>query len=235
MGLVAVCLALLAAGSLPALAGRPVDQGCDISGKRLHYSHGPRSRRLVALTFDSGPQRNTAAILRILRRKHVKATFFVVGAQVPGKGRLLRRELAAGHVIGNHTYTHAYVDSADRAAAREIDRASAVIARATGGYHPCLFRAPGIRESRALYRLVGSRDMITIGADVESNDWHVQVDAATIVRSVLAATRSGSIVLMHDDYYSDSTVRALPAIIDGLRARGFRFATVTRLLDIPSR
>lgn len=221
----------------PAVMAHPLEEpsfpsGCDVSGKQPRFAHGPRTARLVALTIDDGPDRNTARILRLLEREGVRVTFFPTAARIEARAALVRRQLALGHVIGNHTFTHARVDGGGPQAEREIDRATEAI-RSVTGFVPCLFRAPSGAESEVLRSLVRARGMITISADVDPSDWQVDIDAAIIRQRVVSQTRPGSIVLLHDDEASDSTVRALPGIIRGLRERGFRFVTVPELLGIP--
>jgi peptidoglycan/xylan/chitin deacetylase (PgdA/CDA1 family) len=101
------------------------------------------------------------------------------------------------------------------------------------GLTPCLFRASDGAESDALHTLVRSRGMITISADVDPSDWQIDIPAKTIRQRVLGGVQNGSIVVMHEDYSSDSTLKALPGIIDTLRQRGYKLVTVPRLLGIP--
>ena len=232
LAITAAVLAMPAAASAHPLEGTGTPRGCDVTGKQPRYEHGPRTERLVALTIDDGPERNTARFLAILDREGVRVTFFPTAGQIADRAGLVRRQLARGHMVGNHTFTHSTVDGGGPQAEWEIDRATEAIRSATG-FVPCLFRAPSGAESEALRSLVQARGMITISADVDSFDWQVDIDAATIRQRVLSQTRPGSIVLLHDDAASDSTLRALPGIIDGLRSRGYRFVTVPALLGIP--
>jgi peptidoglycan/xylan/chitin deacetylase (PgdA/CDA1 family) len=215
--------------------GAATPKGCDASRAEPRYTNGDRSVPKVALTFDDGPERNTSAILDVLAAKGAKATFFSVGQLVAGREQLLQRELAEGHMIGDHTFTHADVAPADATARSEIDKGRAAIETATG-FRTCLFRAPFLSESQALYDYVRSVGMTTIGVDTDTKDWHIKIGVKKIVQRVLKGSggaAAGSIVLLHEDYSSDSTLEALPKIIDGLRARGLALVTVTDLLGIP--
>ena len=97
-----------------------------------------RGRR-IALTFDDGPSEYTSPMLDLLRDRGVKATFFVVGRLVAGREEIVRRELAEGHLVGNHSFDHQVLSKADDAAMREISQAQTAIKRATD-YTPCFIR-----------------------------------------------------------------------------------------------
>jgi peptidoglycan/xylan/chitin deacetylase (PgdA/CDA1 family) len=186
---------------------------------------------LAALTFDDGPNPPyTEQILAILRREHVPATFFVVGQRVAAHPELVRQELAQGHMVGNHTWSHASVAGGDAVAAREIDRTTALL-RDEFGFTPCLFRPPFGASSSQLVKLAASRHLETVSWDVESSDWR-NPGSTAIIHRVLHETRPGSIVLHHDGKLENrsQTVTALPEIIHGLRARGYRLVTLATLL-----
>jgi peptidoglycan/xylan/chitin deacetylase (PgdA/CDA1 family) len=192
---------------------------------------GSAAGNLAALTFDDGPNPPyTPQILAILRREHVPATFFVVGQRLTANPALVRQELADGHLVANHTWSHASVAAADSAAAREIDRASAALKRLTG-FTPCLFRPPYGATSPALVKLAASRHMETVSWNVESTDWR-NPGAQTIIHRVLNGARAGSIILHHDGKLDNrsQTVAALPEIIHGLRARGYHLVSLATLL-----
>jgi peptidoglycan/xylan/chitin deacetylase (PgdA/CDA1 family) len=195
--------------------------GCTSSAGRT-VTAGPRSQ--VALTFDDGPSLDqTPAILRILNRLHAPATFFVIGRHVDGRQALLGEILESGDEIGNHSYHHPPYPGYGELASTERSIEAAT------GFRPCLFRPPyglvdGGVESSA--RRLGLELVLW---DVESRD-DKHPGAGAIRSTVLRETRPGSIVLMHDGGHHPQTVRALPGIIRGLRARGYGFATVTSLL-----
>jgi peptidoglycan/xylan/chitin deacetylase (PgdA/CDA1 family) len=196
-------------------------------------SHGPTSRRQVALTFDDGPGPYTPQILDVLEREHVVATFFQTGEQIGTYGQSVdRRMLADGDMIGNHTWTHANVSGDGSFAASEISRTTAAIRSATGGFTPCLFRAPGGNVSPALISEARSRGFLTIQWDVDPRDW-ARPGANTIYQRVVDNTHNGSIILHHDGGGDRSqTLAALPREIATLRSRGYQFVTVTQLLSL---
>ncbi len=208
--------------------------GCLPKGTSVRAG-GPRTPRRVALTFDDGPGPQTPAVLRLLADAHIHATFFELGVQARLYPALVRRTLAAGHVIGNHTWDHKTMTSLSSADVdAELARTSAEI-RATSRYQPCLFRPPGGALDAAVARRAREREMLSIVWDVDPRDWSLPGTAA-IVRNVLAHAHAGSIVLLHDaGGPRGETLAALPQIIAGLRARHLAFVTVPELLGLAPR
>lgn len=197
--------------------------GCT-GGSAGLVTNGPRERKVVALTFDDGPSDYTPGFLDVLRRERVPGTFFEVGQEIGGRESTLRRILREGDEIGNHTTHHTeYPDYAN------IAPTTALIESATH-FRPCLFRPPGGAVDSSVIAAAAADGMRTVTWDVDPVDWSTPGSAAVYSR-VVGAVRPGSIVLMHDGGGDRSgTLAALPQIIDTLRARGYRFATVTELL-----
>jgi peptidoglycan/xylan/chitin deacetylase (PgdA/CDA1 family) len=194
----------------------------------FHPAAGAAGPLAVALTFDDGPWPHTTAhILTILTRRQAPATFFVVGRQVQRYPELVRRELAAGMAIGSHSYRHP--QPFDRLPVARIRDEIAQGRRTLQplGVDPVGFRPPGGAASPAVVaaaQQVGDR---TVLWSVDPADWQPGVTTNQLVQRVLAATRPGAIVLLHDGGGNRSaTVAALPAIIDGLRRLGLTLAVV---------
>ncbi|MBW8060110.1 MAG: polysaccharide deacetylase family protein [Solirubrobacterales bacterium] len=203
---------------------RPVRAvGCTGDAARL-VRNGSRKRKVVALTFDDAPSSYTPGFLDVLRRKHAHGTFFEVGQEMAGRTSTMRRILSEGHEIGNHTTHHSFYPSYwDLAATNALIRAAT-------HFQPCLFRPPGGTVNSSVVAAAARAGMQTILWDVDPSDWATPGSGAVYSR-VVGAVRPGSIVLMHDGGGNRSgTLAALPSIIDTLRARGYRFATVTELL-----
>ena len=204
--------------------------GCHAAGASYRLA-GSRAHRVVALTFDDGPSAYTSRVLAILRRFGIHGTFFIIGQQVRGNEGLLRRELAAGNAIGNHTFTHANVSGGG---IRQMLSTQGAIRRATG-YTPCLFRAPYGAVSGLLMRQARGLGMNTIQWSVDPRDWS-RPGTGAIYSRIVSATRPGAIILMHDGGGPrGETVAALPRVISTLRARGYRFATLPQLLGLAPR
>jgi len=194
---------------------------------------GSRLRRQVALTFDDGPGDATAAVLDALDAVRLRATFFVIGQQVPERAALLRRMVADGHAVGVHAWEHPDLSAEPERAPAEIDRCLAAVQDA-GGTTPRLFRPPFGAYTPAVLEAAGARELTTVLWDVNPHD-HAGGDATadTITADVLAAVRRGSIVVLHDGGPADSRARlldALPRIAAGLRERRLDAVTVPDLL-----
>jgi peptidoglycan/xylan/chitin deacetylase (PgdA/CDA1 family) len=198
-------------------------------------THGWRGRRTVALTFDDGPWPDTAAFLRVLERRHVRATFFQVGRQVRGQDRLERRILRDGDAIGNHTLNHPSLPAVPARVGQELSLTSAIIHHTSGGYRPCLFRPPYGAYNSAIVQRARADGMTTVIWDVDPRDWS-RPGSRAIESRVMAQVRSGSIVLMHDGGGPrEQTLSALPRIIGDLRRRGYGLVTVPELLGYRTR
>jgi peptidoglycan-N-acetylglucosamine deacetylase len=218
------CAESLPAGRPATFRLRPVRAvGCS-GGSAGLIGSGPREHRTVALTFDDGPSDYTPGFLQVLREKHVDGTFFEIGQEMAGREATMRQILAAGSEIGDHTMNH--VEYPDYA---EIAGAATRIEDYTH-FAPCLFRPPGGAVDAAVIASAGSLGMRSITWDVDPMDW-ANPGSAAVYSRIVDAVGPGSIVLMHDGGGERSgTLAALPSIIDTLRARGYRFATVSELL-----
>lgn len=187
---------------------------------------------VIALTFDDGPDPAGAqATLDVLAQKQVTATFFLNGSGLKQYPDLGRKIAEAGHEIGNHTYSHErMVLVSPGFVAKEIEDTDALI-RATGYQGPIHFRPPNGKKLFALPHYLETHDRKTIMWDVEPDSAGAHT-AAEIEKEVLASTKPGSIVLLHSMFGArEPTRQALGPIIDGLKERGFRFVTVSALLN----
>lgn len=202
--------------------------GCTARHPKLISRGGSQTKR-VALTFDDGPSTYTAKVLSILRRNHVRSTFFEVGQNVLAYPDASRAIIAGGSEIANHSLRHeSYPGSASmRATNSQIRKAT--------GFRPCLFRPPyGAQNSRVVGD-AAALGMSTILWDVDTRDW-TRPGSSAIESRVLGSTHGGSIVLMHDGGGDrGQTVAALPRIIAKLKARGYHLVTVSRLLGYKTR
>jgi peptidoglycan-N-acetylglucosamine deacetylase len=193
---------------------------------------------VVALTFDDGPSAYTAQVLDILARYQVKATFFVIGMNVEKYPDLARRIVAEGHAIGNHTYSHPLLGPVEIPSRfeHELERADLAIEAATG-VRTRLFRPPRGLRSPWMMRRARSDGYQVVTWSVSPDDWR-HPPSSVIVQRVLDRVRPGAIVLLHDGLetraspHQENTVAALPAILAGLQARGYRFVTVPELLKM---
>lgn len=193
-------------------------------------AHPPRpiyyvSGRAVALTFDDGPDpRWTPQVLDLLRANHVHATFCVIGTKARAYPYLIRRIVAEGHTLCNHSWDHdERLPWASLAHVRdEMRLANQAIAAASGGVRPTYFRAPGGNWSPAVLAEARAEGMRPLGWSVDPRDW-ARPGVPHILRTVLAAG-SGDIILLHDGGGTRAqTVAALAQALPLLRQRGLAF------------
>lgn len=191
--------------------------------------------KVIALTFDDGPTaKHTPGVLDLLREKNVTATFFLIGNEAEQNIDQTRAIVAAGHEIGNHTFTHPDMALADEAkAADEVEKTDAAI-RAAGYDGEILFRPPFSKKLFGLPLYLAKHDRTSVTWDVEPESFDdIAADPQKMTAHVLETTKPGSIIILHVMYDSrESSRRALPHIIDGLKAKGFRFVTVSELLKL---
>jgi peptidoglycan/xylan/chitin deacetylase (PgdA/CDA1 family) len=180
----------------------------------------------VALTFDDGPDAaTTGAILDVLERRQVRATFFVVGQRVDAQPRLVARAAREGHTVANHTYGHERLTAlGDAAIVRTVDRTDGAIRRA-GATPLRLVRPPYGAWDTRVRRVLSDAGYTPILWTLDSDDW--RASASRIRSNVRAGLRDGAVILLHDGVRnSTETLSALPGIIDDATSRGLCFATL---------
>jgi peptidoglycan-N-acetylglucosamine deacetylase len=203
---------------------------------------------LVALTFDDGPDATwTPRVLDILREEHVPASFFVIGEYGQENPQLIRRIVAEGHDIGNHSYTHPNLgEIPGRVTDLELTATERLIESLTGR-STILFRPPYFGDAEPttpdeVEPVVRARRLgyLTVGLHVDPDDWATPGADEIVKRTVEGVTNQtddsdvrGQVVLLHDGGGNRAqTVEALPQIIEQLRARGYRFVTVSELAGL---
>lgn len=192
--------------------------------KRSEAYHDKMPGKYVALTFDDGPDPTTTPqVLEILSRYNAKATFFVVGRSIYGNEQILQDTLAQGHEIGNHSWSHPQLSSLSMDALHtELNDTSQAIFDATGRW-PTVFRPPYGATNETVR---GATDMFEVLWDVDSLDWKSK-NTPAILQDVQEQTTDGSVILMHDIH--QTTVDALPTVMDYLASQGYQFVTVSEL------
>ena len=206
----------------------------------IEHRHGI-AEPVVALTYDDGPSEWTVPILEHLAEHDGRATFFVLGSAIDGEERraILRRTVAEGHEIGNHTFTHpGDLATLDEAVIRdEIDRAQSSI-REAAGVEPVHWRTPFLRTSGHLLSVVSSLGLVHVGCSVMPGDW--ELDADEIAERVRAFLRPGAVIVLHDGRPADEppelsrptreeTAKATGMILEDMSRLGLRAATVSEL------
>lgn len=202
------------------------------------WSNGNRNRHQIALTFDDGPNEPyTSQVLNILTQYGIKATFFVIGRNVHRHPEVCRQVLAAGNIIGNHSYHHHKLLCLKwgKAAAHEVHLAHQAIYQSTG-FQAELFRPPHGFRTPWLMHTVRRLGYKVVTWDDMTSDWKANKSAKEIVQTIVKRARPGSIIVLHDgrgcreSYDRSQMLQALPQIIKLLRKRGFDFVTVPELL-----
>ena len=197
---------------------------------------GNTNEKLLALTFDDGPDEDfTPQILDILKKYNVKATFYVIGEKVQYNKKIIKREFEEGHEIGNHTYTHINVSkNGYNRINKEIgDTQSAV--KSVIGVYPKTFRPPYRAISKDMCEIVKQKNMsIVLWSYVDAKDWQ-SPGVSSIVRSIESGIQNGCIILLHDYNKLRSpksqTIEALDIIIPDLLEKGYKFVTVSELIE----
>ena len=203
--------------------------------------YGGSDKKKVAITFDDGPDPQwTPRILDILKKEHATATFFIIGSEAQNNMRLLRRIYDEGNEIGNHTFLHPDISDVSKTYMKvELNLTERLFAGVLG-IKTRLFRPPysidqepDTEDQVRPLELTQSLGYLTIGDKIDPNDWHdnPRQSAEQVTASVMSQLGNGNIILLHDGGGDRSqTVRALPMIIEGLRARGYEIVPVSELL-----
>lgn len=193
------------------------------------FSRGQPGRGRIAVTFDDGPDAHlTPEILDILDKYGVRATFFVVGKNADMYPLLIDREIAAGHEIGNHTYTHKYLGTAGKKQTeKEISACDSMLFE-HNEYCTRLFRPPGGIMNDDISEICASMGYSVVLWSVDTRDWSGR-SAAEIEKEILNNVSDGAVILMHDGVRGH-TAEALRTIIPELKRRGYEFVTVSELI-----
>jgi peptidoglycan/xylan/chitin deacetylase (PgdA/CDA1 family) len=217
---------------IPSLPTNYQQQVNILQAKNRFFYHGNVNLPEVALTFDDGPNPPfTSRVLDVLQRYDVKASFFEVGYLARRYPDLVRREVADGHTVGNHTWNHAHLPALSTTGiTKEINDTSDELQKITGT-RPTFFRPPyGETDNRTL-TVVNNLGLTTFIWNAMASDW-LRPDPSVISFRVTNVARNGMIILLHDGGGDrTNTVVALSTIIQNLRVRGFRFVTLSQLVD----
>ena len=182
--------------------------------------------KVVALTFDDGPSKYTDKILNILKKYNACGTFFLIGNKVEFYSDVLKRMLEEGSEIGNHSYDHKLLTRLSKEDFQEeINKTQKAIKKVTG-FTPTLFRPTYGGYTNVLKSYT---DLKFVLWDVDSRDWQVKTKDK-ILNNILPNVKSGSIVLMHDNH--EYALDALEDILVNLKEQGYKFVTVSELLEL---
>ncbi|HWB60829.1 MAG TPA: polysaccharide deacetylase family protein [Chthoniobacteraceae bacterium] len=209
---------------------------------KIGYSSVHVDGPYIAMTFDDGPSATlTPKLLDLLKAKGIKATFFVIGQNAEAHPEILKRAIAEGHEIGNHTWTHPVLSKlSDDAVRQELQKTQDAIVAAIGK-KPTLMRPPygAITKEQKdwIHKEFGYEIILW---DVDPNDWKIIKGETTAERTARVenvilngdkdgpGATPGSIILSHDIHAT--TIDAMPDTFDKLLAKGFKFVTVSQLI-----
>lgn len=188
----------------------------------------PDNQKMIAFTFDDGPDpNNTLRLLEMLAKEDVPATFFLIGQNVEMYPNIVKAIEKAGHEIGNHSYNHRDLTTlSQEEMVNEITKTDQAIENITGK-RPKYFRPPYGSVNQTVADAV-NRPIIQWSVD--SEDWQSK-NTSLIIERVTASATEGAIVLLHDIH--QTTVDAVPELIKQLKESGYTFVTLDTLLDNP--
>ena len=191
------------------------------------------SQKIVALTFDDGPTpQATDQILAILSEMNVRATFFVTGAELEQNLDQGKKLVAAGHELGNHSYSHVRMFFVTPSFVKQEIESTDKLIREAGYQGDIHFRPPYGKKLFTLPYYLWKHRRKSITWDVEPDSYpEIAADANKIVEHVLANVRPGSIIILHVMYPNRrESMKSVKMIVEGLRAEGYEFKTVSELL-----
>lgn len=196
-----------------------------LTQEKLQPAGNTEKPPVAALTFDDGPSGEyTEKLLDGLKKRNVKASFFLLGKCLGGNEKLVQRMQKEGHLIGNHTYNHVQLNKVSDARAREeILRTNNRIYEITGEY-PVYMRPPYGAWNKEMELCV---EMLPVMWSIDTLDWKTR-NTQSILQIVQKNVKNGSIILMHDEY--ETTVQAALEVVDTLKKQGYEFVTVDRLI-----
>ncbi|WP_228353524.1 polysaccharide deacetylase family protein [Variimorphobacter saccharofermentans] len=188
------------------------------------------NKKLVALTFDDGPDIDiTPKVLDLLEKYHVVASFFLIGERITESTKpLIQRQISLGCDIQNHSWTHPFMDKMPKEAIiKEIQDTSDLIYNIVG-VAPTFFRPPFIAVSDEMYECI---DLPFING-INCLDWDPTVSAEDRADMILSNVKDGDIILLHDLVGNVNTVKALETIIPGMLERDFEFVNIGKLFEL---
>ena len=186
----------------------------------------PTDEKVVAFTFDDGPDNSTLTIIKILNKYQVRGTFFFVGQLVNKYSKTVLAAIEGGHTVANHSWAHSRPTNIDTDhLMKEILKAQ----KSIGSFYdaPRLFRPPyGLVNEEQMHEIINSRFKVIVWS-VDSMDWYL-TDPKDIETCVVTQIHPGAIILMHST--RQATVNALPHIIETIQKLGYNFVTVDEVL-----
>jgi peptidoglycan/xylan/chitin deacetylase (PgdA/CDA1 family) len=197
----------------------------------------PRGTKQLALTYDDGPNDpHTLRLLEVLAKHEVRATFFLIGNYVRQRPEIAREIVKAGHVVGNHTFTHPLLTFKSAAEVHQELSACRSALEDAIGQHSNLFRPPFGGRRPAVLRIARDLGLTSIMWNVTGYDWDAP-PAAVIEKKVTRQIRGGDVILLHDGGHKQmgsdrsQTVLATDRLIAKYKAEGYEFKSIPLMLE----
>jgi peptidoglycan/xylan/chitin deacetylase (PgdA/CDA1 family) len=195
-----------------------------------------RGSKQLALTYDDGPNDpHTQHLLDVLARHQVRATFFLIGRYVRQRPDIVRELIKAGHVVGNHTFTHPLlIFKSAREVRSQLESCNRALTEAVGE-HSNLFRPPFGGRRPAVLRIARQTGLEPVMWNVTGYDWNA-TSAEQIERKVTRQVRGGDVILLHDGGHRDfgadrsCTVTATDRLISRYKSEGYEFVTIPEMM-----
>lgn len=194
-------------------------------------------KKVVALTFDDGPnQPFTGDLLDFLGSQNIKATFFVVGSCAEKFPEIAKRIVAEGHTIGNHSYSHKFSNYLRPGFEAELTKTQAVVKKITNKT-PALFRPPWLMHHPGIFKVAKNLGLTVVSGEFCNSREVAQIEASKIAATTIKKVKPGSIIIFHDGYDAKGgnraqTIAAVKLVVPKLKAAGYSFVTVDKLLSI---
>jgi peptidoglycan/xylan/chitin deacetylase (PgdA/CDA1 family) len=187
--------------------------------------------KVIALTFDDGPDEQMLVLAKLLASQDCHATFFVIGKNMEKYAEVVREASELGHEIGNHSYTHPKLPNLAtlKAVEEEIAKTQAVVKQTTGTA-PVLFRAPFLQYDEKVWDVLDRLGLQAVGSNAGTRDWNKETTAEQIIERATGNLKPGTIVLMHT--FPENTFKAIPKILRILKEKGYRCITVSEMLKL---
>lgn len=188
-------------------------------------------KKEIAISFDDGPAENyTKEILAILKTEQVKATFFCIGNRITGNENILKQIDAAGHIIGNHSFSHHFWFDmySVKKMQEDLKQMDIEMERATG-LRPKLFRPPYGVTNPNLAKAIKNGGYTPVGWSVRSMDTVIK-DGKKLLNKINNGIKPGAVFLFHDT--SKTTLDILPQFIKEVKKRGYNIVPLVKMLDL---
>lgn len=197
------------------------------------FINGLTGEKKVSITFDDGPDSTiTPAILDIFRRNNIKANFFFLGTQVDFFPNVVRKAYDEGHIILNHSLNHPYFTSLDPQSIKSQVILTENRIKGIIGRKPAIVRPPyGAVDGKALSAIRETNNKVIIWS-IDSMDWVRGIETQNVVKNVLNNVRPGDVILMHSGVNQNTSLKALPEVIKGLKENSYKIVGLGELLNI---